>query len=94
MNRYIKLRRGSCCDLGEGVWSQLAHTLLTLRSAPLDISVGSSLDVVYCVNTRLFMKKDDVFPILFSEDGASMAVAAGSWDPGLCPLPALSCPWR
>lgn len=37
--------------------------------------------------------KDDVFPILFSEDGASMAVAAGSWDPGHSvyyqPFPAL-----
>jgi len=31
--------------LGESVWSQLAHSLLTLCSAPLDISVGSSLDV-------------------------------------------------
>ena len=40
------------------------------------------------------MKKDDVFPILFSEDGASTAVAAASWDPGLCPLSVLSCPWR
>lgn len=43
---------------------------------------------------KIFMKKSDMFNVLFSEDGASVVVPAGSRNLGLRLLSALSCPWR